>query len=210
MHEEVLVPRARKIFPRLARFKNFYLVGGTALALQIGHRVSVDFDLFTSHALSLRILQDVKRILKGHIIRQTYHAPGQLHITADDVKMTFFSYPYPTIEPLIFFHKLPLISVAEIAAMKAHAIGRRLAYKDYVDWYFMLKDGHVSIDNVIRLCGKKFGSDFNARLFLGQLASFSDVRTQEIDYIGRVLSRARIEKFLDDVVRKYMKSALQS
>ena len=51
MHEKVLTPTARRLFPLLGRFKEFYLVGGTALALQIGHRVSVDFDMFTEKQL---------------------------------------------------------------------------------------------------------------------------------------------------------------
>ncbi len=210
MHEEVLVPRAQKIFPRLTRFKKFYLFGGTALALQIGHRISVDFDLFINERLPARILEDAKRILKGHAVAQTYRAPEQLNITADGVKMTFFSYQYPTIEPFVFFHSVPLASITEIAAMKAHAIGQRLAYKDYVDWYVMLKDGHVTLDEVIGLCEKKFGPDFSSRLFLGHLASFSDIRTQEIDYLGKAVPRIRIEKFLDATVKRFMKSALQS
>lgn len=204
MHEEVLVPRARKIFPLLVRFKNFYLVGGTALALQIGHRVSVDFDLFTGQNLPIRILQDAKRILKGHSVIPTYRSPEQLNVTADDIKMTFFSYPYQAIDPFVAYEKVPLASIREIAAMKAHAIGRRLAYKDYVDWYFLLKDKYITLEDVIAFSEKKFGSDFNSRLFLGQLVSLSDIPTQEIDYLKKRILRSTVEKFLEKSVKEYM------
>jgi hypothetical protein len=53
MHEEVLTKKATAIFPRLATFKDFYLAGGTSLALQIGHRVSVDFDMFEKNKTNL-------------------------------------------------------------------------------------------------------------------------------------------------------------
>ena len=50
MHQEVITSKARKIFDKLSGFPNFYLAGGTGLALQLGHRVSVDFDLFWEKA----------------------------------------------------------------------------------------------------------------------------------------------------------------
>lgn len=205
MYEEALVPRARKIFSLLARFKNFYLAGETALALQIGHRVSVDFDMFTDARLSLRIVQNVKRILKGHQIALTYRAPEQINITVDGIKMTFLSYPYPAIDLFVRYKRVPLASMLEIAAMKANAIGRRLAYKDYVDWYFLLKYKYVNLSDVVAFSEKKFGSDFNSRLFLGQLASLSDVHTQEIDFLQKRISRSVIEKFLEKEVKAYVR-----
>jgi hypothetical protein len=64
MHREVLTEPAAPLFP-LSRFRGFYLAGGTALALQISHRVSVDFDLFCDHAISRTLLERVQRLLAG-------------------------------------------------------------------------------------------------------------------------------------------------
>lgn len=180
MHEEALAPHARRLFPKLAKFKNFYLVGGTALALQIGHRLSVDFDMFTRTPLSSRLLPQIKRVFAGSPITLIYRSPEQINLTVSGIKCTFFFYDYPVTHDLISYQSVPLASVIEIAAMKAFSIGKRLAYKDYVDWYFLLKDTHVSLPNVIKTAKKKFGHDFNDRLFLGQLVSFSDIPTQTV------------------------------
>jgi len=90
MYEEVLVPKAKNLIAPLTRFKKFYLVGDTALALQVGHRVSVDFDMFTKDALPVRLFHDVKRIFNGYSIKVTYRSPQQLNLLVDDIKMTFF------------------------------------------------------------------------------------------------------------------------
>lgn len=203
MHAEALTPQAARLFPHLARFKDFYLVGGTALALQIGHRLSVDFDLFTAHALSPRLLALVKKVFIGSDITVTYRVPGQLNLTIDGVKQTFFAFDYPPVEPLVWYRQVPLVGVHEIAAMKAFAIGQRLAYKDYVDWYFLLQEKHVQLADVVRTAKKKFGHDFNDRLFLGQLASLHDIPTQKIDFLRGEVDRDTIQGFLEGAVRRY-------
>ena len=139
MHDEALTKRAAEIFPNFAAFKDFYLVGGTALALQIGHRRSVDFDFFLSGRLPLNLMAKVKKTFPRSQISITYKSDNQFNLLIDDIKTTFFEYPYPLFNHLISYKGVAIASVGEIAAMKAHAIGRRLSYKDYVDWYFLLK-----------------------------------------------------------------------
>lgn len=204
MHEEILTQKARKLFPLLAKFTEFYLVGGTALALQIGHRVSVDFDMFTESVLSPRLLEKIKRIFRAYPIQVTYRSSDQINCVIADVKFTFFSYRYPVLDRYVMVKKIPLASVKEIAAMKALAVGGRLAYKDYVDWYFFLKGNRVDLESVIDLARKKFGGDFSDRLFLGQLASFHDVPTQTIDFFGKDISRKTIELFIAKTVKRYL------
>lgn len=79
MHEEILTKEATSLLPSLARFEGSYLAGGTALALHIGHRVSVDFDFFRPDALEERLLTRVKRIFSGRSISVTYAAPEHLN-----------------------------------------------------------------------------------------------------------------------------------
>jgi hypothetical protein len=204
MHEEVFTPNARKLFPLLAQFKGFYLVGGTALALQIGHRVSVDFDMFTERSLHGNLYQKIKRTFATYPIQVTYRSSGQINLIVADVKCTFFSYQYPVCDPYVMFKKVPLASVYEIAAMKALAVGGRLAYKDYVDWYFLLNGRHVDLQVVIEHAKKKFGGDFSDRLFLGQLVSFDDVPTQHIDFFKKNIPRKTIETFIGKKVKRFM------
>ncbi|MEK7461101.1 MAG: nucleotidyl transferase AbiEii/AbiGii toxin family protein [Patescibacteria group bacterium] len=189
--------------PALAKFNDFYLVGGTALALQIGHRLSIDFDLFTSQLLNSQLLTQVKRVVAPRSVLVTYRTAEQLNLIVDDVKVTFFQYPYPTIDLFVPYKGLNLVSVHEIAAMKAFAIGKRLAYKDYIDWYFLLHDKFVTLPVVIALAKKKFGGDFNDRLFLGQLISLEDVPTQPVTFLRQPIERTEIEQFLEYEVSKF-------
>lgn len=203
MHEAALTERGRRLFPNFQKFKNFYLVGGTALALQIGHRQSVDFDMFTSQPLSLRLLQQIKQVFRDATVFVTYHVPGQLNVTLDGIKATFFEYPYPVIEPFVTYEKVNMLSMLEISATKAYAIGQRISYKDYVDWYYMLSGHHVTLQQTIDIANKKYGHDFNDRLFLGQLVSLDDVADQPIEFLGKPVSRGEIGAFLKQAVRDF-------
>ena len=157
MHEQALTKQATALFPYFSKFKGFYLVGGTALALQIGHRLSVDFDLFTFKELPSNLLSQVKRIFPHSSVAVTYRVPEQLNLLINNIKTTFFFYEYPVVDPFVEYQKVSLASIPEIAAMKAFAVGKRLSYKDYVDWYFLLKEGYVKLGEVIPFCQKKFG-----------------------------------------------------
>lgn len=203
MHAEALTKQAAVLFPRFAKFKGFYLVGGTALALQIGHRLSVDFDLFSFDELPPNLLQRIKRVFPVSSIVVTYRAPEQLDILVNNIKTTFFHYEYSVVDSFVIHQDVCLASILEIAAMKAFAVGKRLAYKDYVDWYFLLKEEYVELQDVIPFCQKKFGNDFNDRLFLGQLASLEDIPTQKIDFLRDPVDRITIQRFLEAVVRNY-------
>ena len=68
MHLEALTEIGSKLFPKLSQFGSFYMVGGTALALQIGHRISVDFDMFNDEELPKSLLPKVKRIFSGSAV----------------------------------------------------------------------------------------------------------------------------------------------
>lgn len=204
MHEEVLTKNATKLFGLLAKFKEFYLVGGTALALQIGHRVSVDFDMFTARPLSRELFQKIKRIFAPYPMQVTYRSSEQINLIITDVKFTFFSYRYPVLDPYVTIKKVPLASMHEIAAMKALAVGGRLVYKDYVNWYFLLKGTFVNLESVIKHAQEKFGGDFSDRLFLGQLASFDNVPTQHIEFFKKNVPRKVIEAFITKTVKSFM------
>ena len=121
----------------------------------------------------------------------------------DNIQTTFFHYEYPVLDPFTHYQSVPLLSIREIAATKAFSVGKRLSYKDYVDWYFLLKEKHTRLDEVIPFCQKKFGGDFNDRLFLGQLVSLEDIPSQKIDFLRNAIDRATIKQFLETAVRTF-------
>ena len=144
-------------------------MGGAALALQLGHGTSVDFDLFIQKEIPSGLLGKVKEVFSKATVKPLVNNKGELTVLVNEVKCTFFNSVFVPVLPLIRYEQVPIASVREIAADKAHTIGRRGKYRDYIDLYFILKEKHVPLDEIIQLAEKKYGDEFNGRLFLEQL-----------------------------------------
>ena len=183
MHEEILTEEQVKLLPIAKIFaRRFGLVGGTAIALHIGHRRSIDFDFFTDKKFSNGALQ--KTISKmAHIDSVSSDEDGQYSLTVSRVRFTFFQYPYPINYSERFKSFLRLPDLLTLAAMKAYALGRRAKWKDYVDLYFILKHFHP-ISQIVKKAHQIFGSEFNEKIFRAQLAYFKDIDySEEIIYM---------------------------
>ncbi len=197
MHLEVLNNQQNKLFPWLESFNpNFGLAGGTALALQIGHRQSIDFDLFsTTEFNNLRLQQ---KILKNKKISKTLvNQDGELTIIVKGVKITFLYYPF-TINFSVPVEKIiSMPDILSLAASKAYTLGRRAKWKDYVDLYFILKYFY-SLTEIITQAQKIFSENFNEKIFRTQLAYFKDIDySEELIYqSGYQVTARTIKKFL--------------
>lgn len=201
MHREVLPEPADTLFPLLSRFPGFYLAGGTALALQIGHRVSVDFDLFSNDQINRALLTRVRHVFEEADISVRVDDADELTVLVNSVKITFLTYPFPAREPLVTYENVRLLSVPEIAATKAYTIGRRGAYKDYVDLYFIVVEKHAGLADIIADAEAKFGSDFNARLFLEQLVYVADLDDSEVRFIKSPVTPRDVQTFFEERIR---------
>ncbi|OHA01049.1 MAG: hypothetical protein A3C12_00655 [Candidatus Sungbacteria bacterium RIFCSPHIGHO2_02_FULL_49_20] len=179
LHREILTKEQIGLLPLVRKFSNhFFLVGDTAAALHIGHRQSIDFDLF-----SLETFQNTnirRRILQASRIEKVLvNKFGEFTITIKGVRMTFFHYPFRTIKPRVAIQdviKMP--DLLSLAAMKAYALGQRAKWKDYVDLYFVIKQRH-GIGKIIQKAKQIFGREFNEKLFRTQLAYFKDIDHSE-------------------------------
>src|SRR3989338_5186237 len=129
MHLEAIKSESRAILERLKSFRDFYLGGGTALALQVGHRVSVDFDLFCGQKLPTQLLADVEKVFAGQPVAIEVNNANQLSVKVATTQITFLCYPFPLLEQLVDFNGLKILSVSEITATKAYTIGRRATFK---------------------------------------------------------------------------------
>jgi hypothetical protein len=118
------------------------------------------------------------------------------------VKVTFPTYPFPLIEPLVMEGDLSMLSVREIGATKAHTIGRRGTFKDYVDLYCIVSAGYASLVDVVRLANRKFGDAFNSRLFAEQLLFMDDVRDYEVEFLTKPITAKTIASFFRKEVRR--------
>ena len=139
MHKEILTEAQAKLLPLVKQFsRNFYLVGGTAIALHLGHRRSIDYDLFTNKEFENN--QIIKKIRKFHFIHNMIRNElDQLTLDINDVKFTFFNFPYSVNHKVKFKEFLTMPDLLTLAGMKAFALGQRPKWKDYVDLYFILQ-----------------------------------------------------------------------
>jgi predicted nucleotidyltransferase component of viral defense system len=202
MHREVLTKRAAELYWSLSLFSGFYLAGGTALALQIGHRISVDFDLFSDQDIERSLLPRVQRVFSDAAsIAPLINNSDELTVLVDDVKITFLKYPFPTFDPFVIYDDVPLLSVREIAATKAYTIGLRGAFKDYIDLYFILSEQHVTLTDIIDIAEKNFGFEFNSRLFLEQLVFLDDVEDTDIQFLKTSITGAELLSFFEANIR---------
>jgi Nucleotidyl transferase AbiEii toxin, Type IV TA system len=117
--------------------KQFNLVGGTSLSLQIGHRISIDLDLFSNIDFdNSTIINAIEPLGELTVLVDN---PPFLQMRLDDVKLDFLKYPYPFIQNYIEIEGIRLVSIENIATMKLTAIARRGAKKDFFDHYFLLE-----------------------------------------------------------------------
>jgi hypothetical protein len=201
MHLEVLTDKGKELFPFLQKFKNFYLAGGTALALQIGHRVSVDFDLFTAQPLEANLRSFLEKIFKQEQILPLVNTKDQLTCMVSQVKITFLYYPFPVVHKLLKLEGQHLLDVHELAATKAYTIGRRGTFKDYIDLYFVLHEKHVSLTDIFELAEQKYKESFNARLFLEQLVYLDDILDTDINFLKAPVSKAEVQQFFENTIK---------
>ena len=171
MHHEALTKSGATIFPKLKQFSDFYLAGGTALALQIDHRISVDFDLLCPENISKDLLATVERVFSESTeeIVPLVNNPDELSVLVNGIKITFLRYPFPVLNKFVDLDGVKSLDIVELSATKAYAIGRRGSFKDYVDLFLIISGGYTDLDAVISLANKKYGGEFNSRLFLEQL-----------------------------------------
>ena len=161
MHKEILNGKQLELLPAMAQFKReYYLVGGTAIALYLGHRRSIDFDMFKSAAINHKRNLD-KLESAGYSCLVTRRVEEQMNLVVNDVKVTFYQYPFPVDPNHKFENIFRIPSLLQLAAMKAYALGRRSKWKDYVDLFFLLKDC-FSISDASIVTASPFSYPLNA------------------------------------------------
>jgi nucleotidyltransferase AbiEii toxin of type IV toxin-antitoxin system len=145
-HDEILHPRQRNALHRLGTAvteRGFYLAGGTAVALHLGHRRSVDLDWFVREPMGdpLALAAELQEI--GIPFSTDRAARGTLHGKVHGVRVTFLEYRYPVLEPLLAWAEMPcrLAALRDLACMKLSAIAQRGSKKDFIDLYALLAKG---------------------------------------------------------------------
>ena len=183
MCTEILTEKQRELLVWIAQYqREYYLVGGTAIALYLGHRQSVDFDMFKQGTINHK--RNLERLsASGFAFQVTRRVAEQMNCLLNDVKLTFFQYPFdiPAAKKEGVPFRLP--ALLDLAAMKAYALGRRSKWKDYVDLYFILTE-HYTMEQICARATEIFGELFSEKMFRAQLSYFDDIDySEEVDYI---------------------------
>jgi hypothetical protein len=181
----------------LPELNEFYLVGGTALALQLGHRNSIDIDLFTQNDLSA---QELGAFLKTKFsVRLDYEGRNTLLTFINNVKVDFIKHPFKNINPPVTEEGITFLSKEDIAAMKLNAIvnsGQRL--KDFVDIYFLLE--YFSIEDMLRFFEKKYPGT-NVLIALKAVSYFDDIdESADPPRLIKPLPSEKIKKRINEAV----------
>jgi Nucleotidyl transferase AbiEii toxin, Type IV TA system len=180
---DVLPPAQLRLWPELGGVgDDFVLYGGTALALRLGHRVSVDFDLFAHRDIDPGSVYRQTAMLKGATIIQ--QAPNTLTCLVDrgaPVKVSLFGLSHLTLvrEPAVASDNgLRIASLLDLAATKAVAVQNRLEAKDYIDIDALLTSG-IDLPQMLAAARRAFGAAFAPTATLKALTYFAegDLRT---------------------------------
>jgi len=210
MYLSVLNRKQKGLLKKIGFLKKygFYLAGGTALALQINHRTSLDFDFYTKKRFNSSELQRLfERKFKEIILLQK--AEGTLIVKIDGVAVSFFQYPYPLIFSLIKYQNFPpLASKEDIAAMKIIAISDRGTKRDFIDIYFLLEE--FSLKEILDFVKKKY-PNFNIYVGLRGLTYFVDAEKKQRRrlYLFHSVFWSEVKKILIKEVKKYQKEWLK-
>lgn len=201
MYNNILTQNQTSLAERLLpACSDFYLAGGTALALQIGHRRSIDFDLASYKQIDPFSLER-KLLSMGFDIQTVFTATGdELSILINGIKVTFFMFPFVVKHEVLWEGgQITVPEILDLGAMKAYALGRRNKWKDYVDLYFLLHD-RMDIQDLILNAEKIFKCHFNSKLFREQLCYFDDIDFSEtIEFVDVFPKDEEIKEFLEVV-----------
>ncbi|HZE86830.1 MAG TPA: nucleotidyl transferase AbiEii/AbiGii toxin family protein [Methylomirabilota bacterium] len=208
LHLDIIDNKRQELLHKLVPFtKDFVLGGGTALALQLHHRESYDFDFFSTKSIPGNLLEKISKVISVKNI--AVDSPDELtFFTIENIKITFLCYPFKDLHAYQELDEgLRLFSIKDIAIKKAYTIGRRGEYRDYFDLYMILKNNYITLSELITDAKRIYGSVFEEKIFLQQLVYFDDLLHFEIIPLDKASIPAPedIKHFFEKLVNEYTK-----
>lgn len=206
IHQDILDKKRKDLLEKiLPHTKGFVLGGGTALAFQLNHRKSYDFDFFSLSKIQKNLIEKLSQTIS--VANISVDTRDELtFFTKDAVKVTFVNYPYKHAFPLVRLDNgLELFSVRDIAIQKAYTIGRRGEYRDYFDLYWILEKNYISLKEIMSQAKKIYGNVFDEKMFLQQLVYFDDLLNFDITQTAKPqLEPEDIKHFFEGQVKDYL------
>ncbi len=202
MHWQALPQKTAQLLKKLARqdFQPpFYLSGGTALSLHLGHRESEDLDFFGPKEFDPLAVQ---RQLEGlGPLREVEISPGTLNLFLEGVKLQFLHYPYRLLEPTVSWQKVPISSVVDIACTKLQTVAMRGSKKDFIDLYFLLRNYPLAV--LFQKMKSKYSNvDYSQTHILKSLVYFADADNQPMPKMHTLVSWPEVKKEITKLVKE--------
>jgi len=207
MQKECFSEKGWEVFRALREMTEKFhatLAGGTALALQLGHRISYDLDFFTEKNFSIEAAIAAIREA-GLPFRVTSEGDGTLNAEVDGIKVSLLRFDHPFLEKPLIHDGIPIAGILDIAAMKVIAISQRGLKRDFVDLYIILQEKpfhHIAGHMV-----KRFGPERVSPLHIGKsLVYFADAEgNPEPSYIkGKEVPWDDVKRFFREHVKQYV------
>lgn len=199
LHYETITPETHSLLEELSDLsvlKDARLVGGTALALQLGHRTSTDLDFFGGINADSEELRDILREI-GSV--EVASVSKNINIFwLNGIKVDMVNYPYPWLDLPIEENRVRLASLNDIAAMKIAAIVNRGTKKDFIDLYTLLQS--FSLDNILDMYSRKY-SDGSLFIVMKSLIYFDDAETDPMPNVLNDTTWEDVKDCLRTVVR---------
>ena len=209
MFIQTLPQSAQAILAKLGRqqwMRNFYLAGGSAAALHLGHRISEDLDFFNPKEFNARLLlQKLARIGKFDLQTEAW---GTLTGAFEGVRVSFFTYPYPLLEPATKLFGVKIASLVDIGLMKLVAISQRGSRRSFADLFFICRSA-VSLETLISLLPQKFaGINYNLPHILRSLVYFDDAEKEPMPKMLVRLRWVDVKRFFQSEVKRIAQANL--
>jgi hypothetical protein len=170
----------------------FYLAGGTGLALQFGHRLSLDLDFFAEDHFNEEALLERVQVLDGFAL--VAKAPYTLHATVQTTKVSFLGYAYPVLFPSNRFLDVAIADPRDIACMKVSAIASRGTKRDFVDLYECVQ--RYGLKEILRLFDRKYAQARYSRIhILKSLTFFADAEKDPMPHMLIPLDWEKVKQF---------------
>ena len=186
----------------------FYLAGGTALSLQIGHRLSVDLDFFSPTEDIPSTREVIEKTLNPFQIMLSDSSWGNLVYIVNNVRVGFYGYGFPLIAPLIETENIRLASIEDVALMKFDALLGRASRKDFYDLYFICK--HLSLRELLNKAPQKYPSvrDFEVQV-VKRLVFFENAENETNPVLLNEIDWQSVKNFFIDQAKVIEQGWLQ-
>lgn len=179
---------------------DFYMAGGTCLALNIGHRQSIDFDFFIPSDFDTSAI--IYRLSQIGIYERENEERNTINGRFNDVRISFFGYKYVVIDEIKEYGNVRLAGLKDIAAMKLEAISGRGSKKDFIDMYFLLQ--LFSLDQILEFHSRKYGHGLANRYHhLKSLVYFDDAEDEIMPVMIRPVEWKTVKSLFKNIVKNY-------